>query len=70
MKCPLFDFPSYRYEIDDWESKKKELLKQIDTRGLDETDLRDFKGLENFDYKLFEKEDLPSGYIQKEITTV
>ena len=30
MKCPLFDFPSYRYEVDDWESKKKELLKQID----------------------------------------
>ena len=43
MKCPLFDFPSYRYEIDDWESKKKELLKQIDKQEFVSTKLQCFE---------------------------
>ena len=43
MKCPLFDFPSYRYEIDDWESKKKELLKQIDKQEFVRTTLQCFE---------------------------
>ena len=43
MKCPLFDFPSYRYEIDDWESKKKELLKQIDKQEFVRTKLQCFE---------------------------
>ena len=29
MKISLFEFPSYQYEIDDWEFKKKALLKRI-----------------------------------------
>ena len=29
MKAPLFEFPSYQYNISDWEFKKKGLLKAI-----------------------------------------
>ena len=29
MKAPLFEFPSYQYEISDWEFKKKGLLNRI-----------------------------------------
>ena len=29
MKAPLFEFPSFQYEIDDWEFKKKGILKRI-----------------------------------------
>ena len=29
MKAPLFEFPSYQYEIKDWEFKKKGLLNRI-----------------------------------------
>ena len=29
MKAPLFEFPSYQYEISDWEFKKKGLLSRI-----------------------------------------
>ena len=25
MKAPLFEFPSYQYEVSDWEFKKKEV---------------------------------------------
>ena len=29
MKAPLFEFPSYQYEVDDWEFKKKGLFNRI-----------------------------------------
>ena len=29
MKAPLFEFPSFQYQIDDWEFKKKGILKRI-----------------------------------------
>ena len=29
MKAPLFEYPSYQYQIDDWDFKKKGLLKRI-----------------------------------------
>ena len=29
MKAPLFEFPSFQYEAQDWEFKKKSLLKRI-----------------------------------------
>ena len=32
MKAPLFEFPSYQYEVDDWDFKKKGLLKRINTQ--------------------------------------
>ena len=32
MKASLFEFPSYQYEVDDWEFKKKGLLKRINNQ--------------------------------------
>ena len=29
MKAPLFEYPSYQYQIKDWEFKKKGLLKRL-----------------------------------------
>ena len=29
MKASLFEFPSYQYEVSDWEFKKKGLLSRI-----------------------------------------
>ena len=29
MKAPLFEYPSYQYEVKDWEFKKKKILKRI-----------------------------------------
>ena len=34
MKAPLFEFPSYKYEIKDWEFKKKGLVKRINKSNL------------------------------------
>ena len=33
MKAPIFEFPSYQYEVDDWEFKKKGLFKRIDQQN-------------------------------------
>ena len=30
MKKPLFEFPSYQYDVRDWQFKKKALLNRID----------------------------------------
>ena len=32
MKAPLFEYPSYQYQIDDWEFKKKGLLRRIEEK--------------------------------------
>ena len=43
MKAPLFDFPSYQYEIDDWEFKKKGLLNRINKSDLKRTQFQTFE---------------------------
>ena len=39
MKAPLFEYPSYQYQIDDWEFKKKGLLKRIKEEKFVRTEL-------------------------------
>ena len=43
MKAPLFDFPSYQYEVDDWEFKKKGLLNRINKGNFIRTKLQTFE---------------------------
>ena len=43
MKAPLFEFPSYQYEIKDWEFKKKGLLKRINKSKFIRTELQSFE---------------------------
>ena len=43
MKAPLFDFPSYQYEIDDWDFKKKGLLNRINKGKFIRTQLQTFE---------------------------
>ena len=40
MKAPLFEFPSYQYEISDWEFKKKGLLNRINKQEFNRTALQ------------------------------
>ena len=43
MKVSLFDFPSYQYEVDDWEFKKKGLLNRINKSNFERTQLQTFE---------------------------
>jgi len=43
MKAPLFEYPSYQYQIDDWEFKKKGLLKRIKEEKFIRTELQTFE---------------------------
>ena len=43
MHSPLFEFPSYRYEVDDWEFKKKALLNRINDRDFVRTEHQCFE---------------------------
>ena len=43
MKEPLFEFPSFRYDIDDWEFKKKGLLNRINKSKFVRTELQTFE---------------------------
>ena len=43
MKAPLFEFPSYQYEVDDWEFKKKGLLNRINKSDFKRTELQTFE---------------------------
>ena len=43
MKLPLFEFPSFIYQIDDWEFKKKSLLARINKSEFVRTDLQHFE---------------------------
>ena len=43
MKAPLFEFPSYQYEIKDWEFKKKGLLSRINKGKFIRTELQTFE---------------------------
>ena len=43
MKAPLFEFPSYQYEISDWDFKKKGLLSRINKQKFVRTELQTFE---------------------------
>lgn len=43
MKTPLFEYPSFRYEIQDWEFKKKALLGKMREEKLKRTSLQKFE---------------------------
>ena len=43
MKAPLFEFPSYQYEVKDWEFKKKGLLSRINKSKFIRTNLQTFE---------------------------
>ena len=43
MKAPLFEYPSYQYQVKDWEFKKKGLLKRIKEEKFIRTDLQSFE---------------------------
>jgi len=43
MKFPLFEYPSFRYELDDWEFKKKSLLGRINKQKFIRTDMQHFE---------------------------
>ena len=43
MKAPLFEFPSYQYEVDDWEFKKKGLLNRINKSDFKRSALQTFE---------------------------
>ena len=43
MKAPLFEFPSYQYEVDDWDFKKKGLLNRINKVEFKRTELQPFE---------------------------
>jgi hypothetical protein len=43
MKAPLFEYPSYQYQIDDWDFKKKGLLNRINSQKFVRTNLQTFE---------------------------
>jgi hypothetical protein len=43
MKAPLFEFPSYQYELKDWDFKKKGLLNRINKGKFVRTELQTFE---------------------------
>ena len=43
MKAPLFEFPSYQYQVSDWEFKKKGLLTRINKGKFIRTELQTFE---------------------------
>ena len=43
MKAPLFEFPSYQYEVDDWVFKKKGLLNRINKSEFVKSELQTFE---------------------------
>ena len=43
MRAPLFEFPSYQYEISDWDFKKKGLLDRIRSSEFIRTELQSFE---------------------------
>ena len=43
MKAPLFEYPTYQYQIKDWDFKKKGLLKRLREEKFIRTDLQTFE---------------------------
>ena len=44
MKAPLFEYPSFQYEIDDWDFKKKGLMNRINKSKFIRTRLATYEG--------------------------
>lgn len=42
MKYSFFEYPSYRYQIDDWNFKKRGLVKRIESQKFLKTDIQNF----------------------------
>ena len=43
MKTPLFEYPSFQYEVSDWDFKKKGLLNRINKGNFIRTELQTFE---------------------------
>ena len=43
MKTSMFKYPSFQYELDDWEFRKKGLLKRINKQEFIRTELQTFE---------------------------
>lgn len=43
MKTPFFTYPSYQYQIDDWDFKKKSILNRINSQKFVRTTLQTFE---------------------------
>ena len=43
MKVPIFEYPSYRYEIRDWSFKKKAILGKLKEKNFARTELQTFE---------------------------
>ena len=43
MKAPLFEYPSYQYQVDDWDFKKKSILKRLKDEKFVRTSLQTFE---------------------------
>ena len=43
MKAQIFEYPSYQYQVDDWDFKKKGLLKRINSQKFVRTTLQTFE---------------------------
>ena len=43
MKKPLFEYPSYQYEVSDWDFKKKAILSKIKKQEFRRTELQNFE---------------------------
>ena len=53
MKAPLFEFPSYQYEVDDWDFKKKGILNRINKSNFERTTIQTFDSDRKTDNKLW-----------------
>ena len=43
MKAPLFEYPSYKYEVCDWDFKKKSILSKLKQQEFRRTELQSFE---------------------------
>ena len=43
MKFPIFEYPSFQYQISNWESKKKKILNQLEKQKFIRTNLQNFE---------------------------
>ena len=43
MKAPLFEFPSYQYEVKDWDFTKKGLIQRINKQKFVRDSLKSFE---------------------------
>ena len=43
MRAPIFEYPSFFYKIEDWDFKKKGLLKRLEKQKFIRTELQTFE---------------------------